>query len=254
MIQFLFFILGASIGSFLNVCIYRLPINLSLFTKPSHCPHCKAALQWHELIPVVSFFYLKGNCSHCSSKISLQYPLVEILSGALLLAIVNQEGISMQSAATLLLCYAMFVILFTDWQHLIIPNEVLAIAGIVWLTAQLLRGTSGLISGIVSALVAIAVIVLVTILGNFLFKKQTMGAGDIKLAGILGLYLGWEIFLIVFWIATLLGALWGIFSILILRKPKEAKIPFGSFLAFASIIAIFYRLDIEIFLAQYLYP
>lgn len=253
MVTLLLFVIGISIGSFLNVCIYRLPIGVPVFKVRSHCPQCKTPLKWFELIPLFSFFFLKRKCSNCKTKISRQYPVVEILSGVLLLLVVNREGISFQSAAMLMFCYAMLVIFFTDWQHLVIPNEVLAVAGVVWLIIQLLNGLDNFAGSIVSMLVAVVAIASITFLGNFLFKKQTVGMGDIKLAGILGLYLGWKIFLIVLWGAAIAGLLWGITAITILRVQKDSRLPFGSFLAFASIIAMFYRIDIEIFLAQYLY-
>ena len=245
------FVLGVSIGSFCNVCIYRLPRGLSVMTGRSFCPCCRANLRWFELIPLLSFITIGGKCLRCRSRISFQYPVVEALAGFIVVFGLGDRGFTSDSLALTFFLLSMLVVVFVDWQRLVIPNSLLAysfVAGIILSAAPNLSVSPALgltifssllsassiqtvSSSLLSSVFCFAVMALILFGGNRLFRKETMGAGDVKLAAVIGLYIGWELFLVALWAAALVGTLYGLTMILLFRRSISMKVPFGSFLA-----------------------
>ncbi|MCS7215092.1 MAG: prepilin peptidase [Thermodesulfovibrio sp.] len=232
----IFSILGLVVGSFLNVCIYRIPRKISIVKPSSFCPDCKKPVKiWHN-IPVLSFILLKGKCSYCGSKISFRYPVVEILNGILYVLAYLSFGLSTILIFILIFISAMIVISFIDIDFQIIPDQIsipLIFAGIF--LSLLSHDNPNLVSNFKESLFGIVVgggsLLLVSII-----SKGGMGGGDIKLNAAVGAYLGPKSALITIFIGSLLGAIAGI---IILKKTGSRKIPFGPFLSIGALICLF---------------
>lgn len=232
-IYFLF--LGLIIGSFLNVCIYRIPRKESIAWPGSHCPECGYVLKWYDLIPVISYLLLRGKCRQCRSHISLRYPLVELLTGLLFWAAFLKFGLSFLLLTRLLFICLLIVIALIDVENLIIPNVVVLPGAVAGLLSLLAPGSPGLIGGIASGFGAALCFFLI-----WFFYPQGMGEGDIKLALMLGLFLGWPQTGVAVFLAALTGTVGGLAVILFQGGSRRTQIPFGLFLALGSLISIFF--------------
>jgi len=228
--------LGGCLGSFANVLIYRLPRNLSIVRPRSACPACGAPLGWHENIPLLGWLWLRGHCRHCQSPISAQYPLVELLGVACGLVAVWRFGPSWTGLAALLLLINLLVIARIDWEHMIIPHTLTVGGAGLGITLAPLSGL-----GLVNALVGGAVgagLVLVLAYGYKLLRGQIgMGGGDVMLMGMVGTYLG----ILGVGMVFFGGALFGTFYALARYRHHlcgDQKLPFGSFLAAAGVLAL----------------
>jgi len=234
------FIFGAVVGSFLNVCIYRIPAEKSIVSPPSSCPACGHQIRWFENIPIVSFLLLRGRCSTCRIKISLRYPAVEALTGLLFALTFYYFGFSAATIVYLIFVAALVVITFIDLDHQIIP-DVISLPGI-------LVGFVG--SFFVPGLFWYASIFGILLGGGSLlavawgYEKLTgregMGGGDIKLLAMFGAFLGWQAVLPVIFLASLAGTLVGVPLMLVQKGDTRLAIPFGPFLALAAIIYLFW--------------
>jgi leader peptidase (prepilin peptidase)/N-methyltransferase len=234
----LIFILGLVVGSFSNVCIYRIPRNESIIYPASHCPKCCSNILPKDNIPLLSYILLKGRCRHCKSKISIQYPIVEFLSGLIYLIIVLVYGLSIQTLIYILLSSALIIIAFIDFNEQIVP-DVISLPGIV--VGFLLSFFVPYISWINSALgvlVGGGIILIIGLTGSLIFKKEAMGGGDVKLAAMIGAFLGWRAIIISLFLGFFLGALAGIILIMTKIKKREDAIPFGPFIVLGSFITL----------------
>ncbi len=234
------FVLGAVVGSFLNVCICRLPQHESVVFPPSHCPKCGYRIPFYDNIPIVSYLLLGGKCRSCRAHISVQYPLVELVNGLLTLFLLMKFGPSLPFLVMFLFCSALMVITVIDLQHQIIP-DVISLPGIVagfassfllpWLTWQ--NSLIGIIAGGGSLL-------LVATGYELLTRKEGMGGGDIKLLAMMGAFLGWRAVPFIIFAGSLLGSIIGVSVMLAQKKDSKLAIPFGPFLAFGAILYIFF--------------
>lgn len=200
-IYIIVFLYGIVIGSFLNVCIYRIPKREDIVKMSSHCMKCNHTLQWYDLFPVVSFLMLKGKCRYCNTKLSLQYPLVELLNGILYCVIVRVKGVQLNSIIYCLLVSALLVLSVIDWKTYEIPlgiNRFLFVLGMVHVFMNL-QGFWNYILGIVSVSVLLWIIYGLT-------AGQGIGGGDIKLMAVSGLFLGWKENILAFFLACMLGS------------------------------------------------
>ena len=232
-------LLGLIIGSFSNVCIYRIPRNESLIRPGSHCPKCNQPIKFYDNIPLVSFIILKGKCRYCKEKISWQYPLVEFLTAVLYLLLFLRYGLQLVTFVYMFFCSALIIITFIDLKENIIP-DVLSLPFLLlgFLMSFFLKNLSP-INSLLGILAGGGVLLLVAILGSFLFKKEAMGGGDIKLAAMVGAFLGWRLTLLSLFLSFFTGAIIGI-VILIKNKGESDPIPFGPFIALGTIIALFF--------------
>jgi leader peptidase (prepilin peptidase)/N-methyltransferase len=237
----LIILVGLALGSFLNVCIYRIPQKKSLLLPGSFCPKCKTKISYRDNIPILGFILLGGKCRNCHEKISLQYPLVEFITPLLLFLTYWRFGLTWGFAARSILTLVLIATFFIDLQHRIIP-DVLTLPGIIvgFLLSFLVKSPS-----FVQSLLGIAVgggmFYLAAILGDLIFKKESMGGGDIKLAAMLGAFLGWQKIFLVFFVSALLGSLIGIISLYLSKEVKKTHaVPFGTFLALGAIITVFF--------------
>lgn len=242
MISFIVFVLGLLVGSFLNSVIYRLEKGESALQGRSYCPHCKHTLSWQDLVPVLSFVLLRGKCRYCSKPISFQYPLVELVTGALFVFVYALVGLSLNGAYLFAIASLLVVIFIYDLKHYLIPDKILypaiALAGAWRLFEVWSLGDWGLIEiwslviGILPTLFFLAI--------YLLSRGAWMGFGDVKLAVFMGLFLGWPNILVALFIAFLLGAGVGITLILARKKNLRSQVPFGPFLIMGTFLALFF--------------
>lgn len=237
----LVFMFGMCIGSFLNVCIYRLPSSMSII-KPSRsfCPQCKSAIKFYDNIPVFSYIWLKGRCRNCKASISLRYPLVELITGILAIAILFLFGLTLEGLVYFIFISSLLVITFIDIDHKIIP-DIITLPGIpIGLLASFVLPAMTFISSLVGLLVGGGSLLLVAWVYSLITHKEGMGGGDIKLLGMIGAFLGWKGVIFTIFAASLTGTLVGI--IVMLQKGKNLKfaIPFGPFLSIGAMSYVFF--------------
>lgn len=234
------FIFGAVVGSFLNVCICRMPKNESVVSPPSHCPNCDYRIRWYDNIPLVSYLLLKGRCRGCRTPISVQYPLVEFINGLLTLLLFLRYGPSLTFLALFIFCSALVVITFIDLEHQIIPDEI-SLSGIVlgFVCSFFLPGL-GWLNSLVGIILGGGSLLLVAYIYQWLTGKDGMGGGDIKLLAMMGAFLGWKAVPFIIFASSLVGSIVGITIMLVQKKDSKLAIPFGPYLAFGAVLYIFY--------------
>jgi len=252
-LSLLSFVFGAVVGSFLNVCIYRLPEGISIVNPPSFCPNCKYHIRWYDNIPLISYILLRGKCRNCGERISPRYFIVELVTALLFLAAYKSVGLSAVLPVYFALIGALIVVAFIDLKHRIIP-DVITYSGIIggvvlsfllpmlhknpfpWnlvvepKLAALLDSLSGLFLGG-------GALYLIGILGEATFKREAMGGGDVKLLAMLGAFLGWKAVLLIIVISALLGAIVGVVEKI---RTGASYIPYGPYLALGGLIAMFW--------------
>lgn len=244
MILFFVFSFGAIIGSFLNVCIVRLPKRESLILPPSHCPHCNEPIKFYDNIPIVSYILLAGKCRHCKNRISLRYPIVEGLTALMAVALFMRYGPTVHFLLLLLFSAALMIITFIDLDHQIIPDAV-SIPGILCgIGASLFIPTISWLDSLLGILVGGGLLLLVAVGYKWVTGREGMGGGDIKLLAMMGAWLGWKAIPFILLASSLIGLLIGGGSGLLSKKGLRAKIPFGPFLAVASLLYIFFGTEI----------
>jgi len=234
----LIFILGLIVGSFSNVCINRIPKNESIIYPASHCPKCRSNISPKDNIPILSYILLKGRCRNCKSKISIQYPIVELITGLIYLIIYLTYGLSVQTLIYIILSSALIIIAFIDLNEQIVP-DVISLPGIVigFIISFFVLYIS-FINSALGVLVGGGIILIIGMAGSVIFKKEAMGGGDVKLAAMIGAFLGWRYIIISLFLGFFLGALAGIILILSKAKSKEDVVPFGPFIVLGSFITL----------------
>jgi leader peptidase (prepilin peptidase)/N-methyltransferase len=239
------FLLGACIGSFLNVCIYRLPKDLSI-CKParSFCPSCERTIAWHDNIPLLSFALLRATCRHCAKPIRWRYPIVELLTAALTAAVVWRFGVWPVGAVYLAFVWSLIVVSFIDLEYKLIPN-IISIGGllvgiVVSLFVPQLHGTQdwilGLARSVFGAMIGCSILYLTGSIGTFLFQKEAMGLGDVDLLAMAGAFLGWKLVTLTFFMAPVLALIPGL---LVLVRKQSHEIPYGPYLSLALLVSMF---------------
>jgi len=247
MFSLFIFILGLLIGSFLNVVICRLESKEPILFSRSRCPKCGALLKWPDLIPLLSFILTRGKCRYCHKKISLQYPLVELATGLLFLLIFNQFSIFnfINLFYYLLITCLLLVIFVYDLKHYLIPDKIIYPAIIICLLnlgAQLpfWESYSQIYNPLLSAIFASGFFLSLVLVS----RGKWLGLGDVKLAVLMGLVLGWPNILLALFLAFMSGAIVGLSLIAAGKKTIKSQIPFGPFLAGATILVILYGQNI----------
>ena len=242
------FVVGSIVGSFLNVCIYRLPRDLSIILPPSRCPACNAPVKPHDNIPLISFIFLRGKCRHCRAKISPRYPLVEALNALLFVLVVWRFGLGWHTPFLFAFCSAMIVITFIDLDFQIIPDAITLpgmvvgfIAGSLILPDPFDRFSSlGFRESILGLVSGGAVFFLIAEVSYRILRQEAMGGGDIKMMAMVGAFMGWKSVLLTTFSGSLMGSIAGIFFMVLKGKGRRTKIPFGPFLAAGALISLFY--------------
>ena len=236
-------LLGAVIGSFLNVCVHRWPRDESVVRPRSRCPQCGNPIAWYDNVPIVSWLVLRGRCRHCGNPISARYPLVElavalIWFGAMLAFVWGDatatgpaigEALRVAVFATILLGIAL-----TDAEHYIIPDEFSLGGVVIGVLLSLLPGGITPLASALGAAVGFVLLWLIAVLGEKAFRKPAMGGGDIKMMAMIGAFVGWQGVLLTVFLGSLLGAV--IFGPISYRTGK--LVPFGIFLALGGFVAM----------------
>jgi leader peptidase (prepilin peptidase)/N-methyltransferase len=225
-------LLGLCLGSFLNVCIVRLPADMSLLTPPSTCPRCKQPIAWRDNIPVLSWLLLRGRCRRCGEPISRQYPIIEAAAGAIWVVALLFYSVSLHGLAAALFGTILLGIGVTDARHYLIPDEYTWGGLVLGLALSLAGGVHGFLQAVLGAAVGFALLFAVARLGQWAFKEEAMGGGDIKMMAMVGSFVGWKGVLLTVFLGALLGSL--IFVPLSLKKKR--LVPFGVFLALGAAV------------------
>lgn len=231
MMNILVFIFGICIGSFLNVCIFRIPEGISIVTGPSHCPNCEKRLKWYDMFPIFSWLVLRGKCRFCGEKISVQYPIIEAICGILWVVVFNTFGLSFEALLGCLLASCILALSVIDERTQEIPVA-FNIAILILAIFSTAFDTGNLASHIVGAF-AISVPLLLIQLAT---KGRGIGGGDIKLMAVCGLYLGWQRILLAFFLGCLLGSV--IHLLRMKLSDKEHILAFGPYLSLGVFIAL----------------
>ncbi len=240
MLYFFSFLFGAMIGSFLNVCIYRLPREESIVTPGSHCPQCQRPIRFYDNIPLVSYLLLRGKCRYCGAPISPQYPLVEGLTALSSLCLFVKFGPSWSYLFYFVFIAGLIPITIIDLYHQIIPN-VISVPGIgVGLLASFFLPQMTFFDSLLGVLVGGGTLFLVATGYQWLFKREGMGLGDVKLLAMIGGFLGWKSVILTIFLSSLIGSVSGILLMLMRGKNLKYAIPFGPFLSAGAVLSLFY--------------
>lgn len=230
------FILGAIIGSFLNVCIYRIPREESIVYPPSSCTSCKNTIKWYDLVPIISYLFLKGKCRYCGEKVSIRYPIIEFVTGILFLITFIEYGISLEFIKYIVFISILVVIGMIDLDTTDVYFSTTLtgiISSAIFLGIYLYIGmpvSSYIYGGIIGGGLLSAII---------LITKGGMGWGDAEICLVCGLFLGWKLTIIMLFLSFIIGSVIGVTLILSGRKTKKDYIPFGPSIVMAAVITIF---------------
>jgi len=244
------FIVGTCLGSFANVCIYRLPKGKSIVWPGSFCPQCKKEILWYDNIPLLSFLLLRGKCRFCQKKISPRYFIVELLTGTLTLLLFLKFGISLKLLIYLVFILSLIIVSFIDIENFLIP-DCIVYPGIALglllsffypdLQSQGCGSLAALKTSFLGVLLGGGSLWIIARLGSLAFKKEAMGGGDVKLLAMIGAFLGYKsVFLTVFF-SSLVGAVISLILISLKIKKRTDYIPYGPYLVLGAIISIFWK-------------
>ncbi|HQO15302.1 MAG TPA: prepilin peptidase [Smithellaceae bacterium] len=234
------FIFGAAIGSFLNVCIFRLPENNSIIKPSSQCPYCHHPIRFYDNIPIISYFVLQGKCRDCRGRISWRYPLVEIITALLTLILFLKFGLSLNFLVFFIFTAVLIVITFIDLDHQIIP-DVLTLPGIpLFFLAAVFLVKVPWKDALIGLLIGGGVLMTIAIVYEFITKREGMGGGDIKLLAMIGGFFGWQSLIFVLLFSSFTGAIIGITAMIIKKQDTKYAVPFGPFLSAAAVAYIFW--------------
>jgi leader peptidase (prepilin peptidase)/N-methyltransferase len=239
-LEVVFTLAGAAVGSFLNVCIARIPEGLSIIAPSSRCPQCGHPIRYRDNIPIIGYLLLKGKCRDCGGGISLRYPLVELLTALFAWVLFRRYGLSPDFLVVFLFVCTLIVISFIDLDHQIIPHR-LTLTGIPVFAVLAVR-FMGLtfMDAFLGIMIGAGVLYFVAVYYEALTKREGMGGGDVNLLAMLGAFLGWKSLLFLLLVSSLLGAVVGLVFILFKGKDMKYAVPFGPFLCLAALVYLFF--------------
>ena len=244
LIEIIIFIQGLCIGSFLNVCIYRVPQSKSIMHPRSMCPNCSTPIPFYDNIPVFSYLLLRGRCRQCKVKISPRYPMVELLGGLTALGTYLKFGLTWEALIYYVFIAALIVVTFIDLDHRIIP-DVITLPGIpLCFAASFLLPEITYLEALIGVIAGGGSLFLVAWTYSLLTKKEGMGGGDIKLLAMMGAIIGWKGVLFTIFVGSLTGTLAGLAVMLQSRKGMKLAVPFGPFLSIGCITYIFFGIPL----------
>jgi leader peptidase (prepilin peptidase)/N-methyltransferase len=228
--------LAAVLGSFLNVCISRLPRGESIVSPPSHCPRCVTPIRWFDNIPLVSFAILGGRCRACRKPISWRYPLVEALAVGIGLLVFVRHGLTWEGLSAFVLSLLLLVVAFTDLETLLIPNRITLPGIVLGLALRLYPAPRGVLEGALGALVAGGIFYVIMRVSPLVFGREGMGFGDVKLAAMMGAFLGFPVVLVAVFLGVVAGGVTAIVLLLLGLRRLGEYLPFGTFLAAGGVL------------------
>ena len=243
-LRLIWFVLGCCVGSFLNVCIHRMPREESIVAPGSRCPKCRAPIAWYDNVPLLSYLMLRARCRRCRTPISWRYPVIELVTGVSAVGVFLQFGAGVAGWVYFAFVCALITVSVIDLDFQIIPDEIslggLVLGVVLSLVFPSLHGTAswlvGLKRSVVGVLVGGGLLYGTGMLGDFLFKKESMGGGDIKLLAMAGSILGWKLVTLTFFLAPMLALLPGL---IVLVFKRSHVIPYGPFLSLGLILSLF---------------
>ena len=238
------FTTGLLMGSFFNVCIHRIPKKESIVFPASHCTTCNAKLNGPDLIPVLSYLCLRGRCRYCHAKISVRYPLIELLTGSVYLALAVRFGMEKIFVAYAVLCSFLIIAAAIDMEYQIIPDGLILAGGIFGILLSLAGWSVSWQDSSAGMLFGGGVPLLIAFLFWKVRHKEGMGGGDGKLMGLVGLFLGWKQAALSILLSIYAGGLFGGILLLLHRKKKDDAIPFAPFIAIGTFLSILYGRDL----------
>jgi len=237
-----FFIFGAIMGSFFHVVATRLSNEESIISPGSHCPRCNHALSWYENIPIISYILQKGKCRNCHSKIPISYWIVEVVTGLLFSVCYHSFDLTLDLVVALIFVSSLVIVIVSDIEYMIILDEVLIVSTLLIIIVYIIGlGFEQTAYHIYSAVGAFLAMYTIKILGDKLFKKESLGGGDIKLMFLFGLVLDFSMAICTIFLATFIAFP---IALIILFSDKENIIPFGPFLSMAAIIILIAKLNL----------
>lgn len=240
----IFFVFGLVFGSFFNVVGYRLPKKMSLIRPSSHCTKCGHKLTPLELVPVFSWLFQKGRCKKCGDKIAIFYPLFELSTGIVFALIYQVFGLTLSTVIALIFASMILIIIISDILYMIIPDELLLFCGIsIFILKIIISGVDVIVPTIIDMVIPFLLMLFIKIIGDFVFKRESLGGGDIKLMLVFGMVLGWEIAIFTIFLSSFLALP---VSLLSLKKNKSHEIPLGPYLGIAALICLIGQIDVEV--------
>lgn len=232
----LIFLFGLIIGSFLNVCIYRIPEGISIITPRSFCPKCKHTLSWEDNIPLLSYILLKGKCRYCNEKISFQYPLVELITGITFLLFYLKFGFSFDFFIFIAITSLLLIAMFIDLRFMILPDVVMIPSIVISIIYAFIHGFP---YNLITALIFASMFYILRVI-----FKGGLGLGDVELIIIISLLLGFYRTLSVIVVSSFIGTLYGIYLIKKGRAEMKSKIPFGPFLITSFLLVAIFNIQV----------
>ena len=244
-----FFVLGTILGSFYMVLATRIPRGESIVSPPSHCDKCNHRLSSLELIPIFSYIFQKGRCKNCNTKLSILYPLYEFISGLLFSLAYISYGLNYELIIALTFISLLLIIVLSDIEYMIISDSVL-IVFLVLLVGEIyfIHGLNVLGMSLLNGVISFIIMFVFRLIGNFIFKKDTMGGGDIKLMFIFGLVLDYKMAILSIFIGSIIGLP---ISLILIRGKENHEVPFGPFLSLGALILLLLRFNFDKLLEIY---
>jgi len=234
-------LLGLAIGSFLNVLIYRLPRKMPIIFERSACPNCRKPIPFYLNIPVISYLILLGKCRVCNHPISPRYPVVELLNGIFYILFFHLDGVSYQLVLHCFLASTLITIFFIDFEFQIIPDKITLPGIVIGIAGAFFTPSPGIWGSLLGFVVGGGSLLAVAYLGEWLFKKEAMGGGDIKMAAMMGAFVGWQKVLLIFLGGAVIGMIGSLAWMMVSAKIRRDRlIPFGPFLAMAAMVVVVY--------------
>lgn len=238
-------LLGLVVGSFLNVCIWRLPREESIISPISHCPKCNASIRFYDNIPILSYIILRGHCRACGEGISIRYPFIEAFTALIFIVTGWKFGPSWILLPHLFFVVALIIISFIDIDHYIIPS-IITIPGTVigFLVSFFPFMEVRYLESIIGIVLCVGIFTVIAFAGKLIWKKDALGGGDIELIAMIGAFLGWKGGLMTIFWGSLFGSIWGLILIILKKKAMKDRIPFGPFLCLGAFLTLLFGLKI----------
>jgi leader peptidase (prepilin peptidase) / N-methyltransferase len=234
------FIFGAVVGSFLNVCIFRLPAKTSIVKPRSRCPYCQHPIRNGDNIPLISFMLLRGKCRDCGGKISWCYPLVEFITASLSLLLFLKFGLTLKFLIFFIFTAVLIVVTFIDLDHQIIP-DIITLPGIpIFFILAIFGVKIPWMEALIGLLIGGGLLFAIALIYELLTKREGMGGGDIKLLAMIGGFLGWKSLIFILLFSSFSGAIVGLTAMVIKKQDLKYAVPFGPFLSAAAVAYIFF--------------
>ncbi|MFZ0724231.1 MAG: A24 family peptidase [Desulfobacterales bacterium] len=232
-------VFGLCIGSFLNVCIYRVPAAKSIVFPGSMCPSCQTPIRIYDNIPLLGFLWLGGRCRHCRAPISIRYPLIELLTGTLALGLFLKYGASLDAVIYFAFACVLIVITFIDIDHRIIPDRISLPGIFVFFLAALALPSMTWLEALLGIAIGGGSLFLVALVYHLLTRKEGMGGGDIKLLAMIGALIGWKGVLFTIFVSSAVGTVTGLAIMAATRQNMKLAVPFGPFLSIGALVYVF---------------